>query len=319
MQINIPKISNQVYNQDILDILINKYAYIGPQWTVYQMEWINDFYQSFKDHDKFLIIIYLTKKTLDFYSRNFTKISYESFYSKDAFEIEKFNIIEIASQINIPKESARRKIIELEKSGVILRSKKKIIINRSAFLFIKPITSIKNMSRFLSILSKMLVNEKILSKPLSSAEIEKVIKDNFSYIWKIYYELQIPMIVNYKKLFGDIESFVIYGTCLVNQHYLNSKKINVANVNRNKFIRTTYSNNKMQGLNAMSISDITGIPRTTVVRKLKVLVMQKKITIDNKKYYRITGAFVKKLKPLQSVVLKKLANFSTHIYNLAIL
>ena len=319
MQINIPKISNQVYNQDILDILINKYAYIGPQWTVYQMEWINDFYQSFKDHDKFLIIIYLTKKTLDFYSRNFTKISYESFYSKDAFEIEKFNIIEIASQINIPKESARRKIIELEKSGVILRSKKKIIINRSAFLFIKPITSIKNMSRFLSILSKMLVNEKILSKPLSSAEIEKVIKDNFSYIWKIYYELQIPMIVNYKKLFGDIESFVIYGTCLVNQHYLNSKKINVANVNRNKFIRTTYSNNKMQGLNAMSISDITGIPRATVVRKLKVLVMQKKITIDNKKYYRITGAFVKKLKPLQSVVLKKLANFSTHIYNLAIL
>jgi len=319
MEKSLPDLSKQIYQKDVEDVLFNEYSEIGPQWTMHQLEWTNTIYQSFKDHDKFLIVIYLTKKTLDFYSRNFTKVSYDDFYSKNTVEIEKFNFLEVANQIDIPKESTRRKIIELEKEGVILRSKKKIIIDRSAFLFIKPIKSIKRMSRFLSILSNMLERKKILHKKLTSDNLEKVIKDNFSYVWKIYYELQIPMMVNYKKLFGDIESFAIYGTCIVNQHYLNSKKINVTNENRNKFIRTTYSNNKMQGLNAMSISDITGIPRTTVVRKLKVLVMQKKMIIDNKKYYRITGAFVKKLKPLQSIVLKKLANFSTHIYNLAIL
>jgi len=319
MPINIPKISKQIYEKELLDVLINKYAYIGPEWTEHQLEWMNTIYQSFKDHDKFLIIIYLTKKTLEFYSRNFTKLSYEKFYSKNTVEIEKFNIIDIATNINIPKESARRKILELEKSGVIIKSKKKIIIDRSAFSFIKPINSIKRMSRFLAMFTKILVKEKILPKILNSEVLEKVIKDNFSYVWKIYYELQIPMMVNYKKIFGDIESFAIYGTCLVNQHYLHSKKINMINKNRTEFIHALYSDEQMQGINAMSISDITGIPRPTVVRKLKKMLKQKKLMINDKKHYKITGSFVKALKPLQSVVLKRLANFSTKVFNLAIL
>ena len=40
----------------------------------------------------------------------------------------------------------------------------------------------------------------------------------------------------------------------------------------------------MQGVNAMSISDITGIPRATVVRKLKVLVKNNILSIDDKKH-----------------------------------
>ena len=317
MEKNIPNLSKQIYQKNVEDVLFNEYSEIGPQWTSHQMEWTNGIYLSFKDHDKFLIIIYLTKKTLDFYSRNFTKVSYDDFYSKNTIEIEKFNVIEVAYQIDIPKESARRKILELEKEGVILRSRKKIIIDRSAFLFIKPIKSIKRMSRFLSILSSMLVKNNILQKKLDSDKLEKVIKDNFSYVWKIYYELQIPMMINYKKIFGDIESFAIFGTCVVNQHYLNSKKKDKKS--RSEFIQTSYSDANMQGLNAMSISDITGIPRATVVRKLKKMLKQKKLMINDKKHYRMIGPFVKTLKPLQSVVLKRLANFSTKVFNLAIL
>jgi len=319
MNKNFPDISKQIYERNVIDVLFNEYSDIGPQWTMHQMEWTNTIYQSFKDHDKFLIIIYLTKKTLDFYSRNFTKISYDDFYSKNTVELEKFNIIEISKILNIPKESARRKIIELENKGVIKRKGTKIIIDSSAFTFIKPIKSIKRMSRFLSILSNMLVKKKILLKPLSSDELEKVIKDNFSYVWKIYYELQIPMMTGYKKIFGDIESFVIYGTCVVNQHYLNSKIKNKNKKNRYEFIHTSYSNENMVGLNAMSISDITEIPRATVVRKLKRLLKLKMLTINNKKHYSLTGTLLKKLMPLQSAVLKRLANFSTKIYNLAIL
>jgi len=133
-------------------------------------------------------------------------------------------MINVVNEINIPKETARRKIIELEKQGVILRHKKKVIIDRSAFAFIKPIKSIKRMSRFLSLLSNMLVKNKILLKQLTSEKLEKIIKNNFSYVWKIYYELQFPMMLSYKKVFGHIESFAIYGLCVVNQHYLRSKK-----------------------------------------------------------------------------------------------
>ena len=317
MKTNIPNISRKIYNDEILKILQDKYSIVGPMWVTSQLEWINSIYAAFKDHDKYLIIIYLIKKTLDFYSRNFIKLSYDEFYSKNTVEIEKFNIIEISNSLNIPKESTRRKVIELENDGIIKRFKKKIIVDRSSFSFIKPTNSLKRISRFLSVLTEMLVREKILLKPLSSDEVEKVIKDNFSYVWKVYYELQIPMILSYKKVFGDIESFAVFGTCVVNQH-LSIKKLN-KKIEREKFIQAIYSDVNMQGVNAMSISDITGIPRATVVRKLKKLLKLKILNINNKKHYSLTGSFVKKLVPIQSRVLKRLADFSSKIYNLAIL
>jgi len=318
MKINLPKISNQVYAEETLSVLDSAYSIVGPIWTTNQMEWANGVYGAFKDHDKFLIVIYLTKKTLDFYSRNFTKLNYDEFYLKDSVEIEKFNIIEIAREIDIPKETARRKIIELENDGVIKKSKKRIIIDRSAYPFIKPIKSVIRISRFLSVLSELLKKEKVLPKKLSSLQLEKTIKDNFTYVWKLYYELQIPMMLKYKKAFGDIESFHIFGTCVVNQHII-SQKMNNVEMNRNEFISSLYADNQTQGLNAMSISDITGIPRATVVRKLKKLVSKKNLMINKKKHYTLTGTFVKQLMPIQKEIFSQLAEFSTKIYNLVIL
>ena len=318
MNVKVPKISDQLYKEDILRVMENKYSTLGSVWVSHQMEWCNGVYSSFKDHDKFLIIIFLIKKTLDFYSRNFVKLSYEEFYSRDTVEIEKFNIAELALALNIPKESARRKVLELESKGVIRKIKNKIIIDRSKFYYSKPIDSIKRVSRFLATLSELCKDEKILLKNITSEELELIIKDNFSYIWKIYYELQISMMVNYKKIFKDLESFHIFGMCVVNQH-LYARKIAKDYMDRDAFINSIITENKMQGLNAMSISDITGIPRATVIRKLKQLVKLDMLKIDNKKHYRLAGTFTKRLKPLQKDIFFKLANFSTNILNLSIL
>jgi len=318
IRVKIPQISKQIYYQDTFNILINKYSQIGPQWTMHQMEWMNGMYKSFKDHDKFLIIIHLIKKTLDFYSRNFTKLSFEEFYLRDTVEIEKFNISDISKQLNIPKETTRRKVRELENSLVIKKNKETIVMDRSTFPSVKPIQSVIKISRFLSSLSKILSNEKILPKPLSTTKLEKIIQDNFSYVWKLYYEVQIPMLLNYKKTFSDIETFHIFGTCVVNQH-LYAQKINTKVKTKSEFIKSVYKSNNMPGLNAMSISDITGIPRATVVRKLKKLTKSKHLSINNKKHYNLTGTLLKTLMPLQDTVLRRLADFSTKIYNLAIL
>ena len=314
MRISIPDVSKQIYKEDVLSVIDNKYSTLGPMWVSHQMEWLNGVYGSFKDPDKFLIIIFLIEKTLDFYSRNLTKLTFDQFYSKDTVEIEKFSIVEISKALIIPKESVRRKIIELEEVGAIRRFKKKIIIDRSKYYHSKPIDSIKRISRYLSILSEMSVDSKILSKKLTSEKLEIIIKDNFSYVWKLYYELQIPMLINYKKVFQDLETFHIFGTCVVNQH-LYAKNISTDYVERDNFIKSTYSAKMMRGINAMSISDITGIPRATVIRKLRKLVKEKILTIDNKKHYRLTGNIVKKLKPLQKSILVQLANFSTKIFN----
>ena len=44
---------------------------------------------------------------------------------------------------------------------------------------------------------------------------------------------------------------------------------------------------KIRGINALSIAEITGIPRPTVVRKLKILVKKKYISYDKNKLINI--------------------------------
>ena len=312
---NIPDISKQIYKEDMLSVIENRYSTLGPMWVSHQLEWNNGVYASFKDHDKFLIVIFLINKTLNFYSRNFIKLSYLEFYSKETVEIEKFSISEVSQELNIPKESARRKVLELENEGILKNIKKKIYIDRSKYYYTKPEDSIKRVSRFLSTLASMSVNEKIFTKKITSEELELIIKKNFSYIWKIYYELQIPMMISYKKVFKDLESFHIFGTCIVNQH-LYVRKYTENNLIRESFINTMIEASEMEGINAMSISDITGIPRATVIRKLQKMLREKVLKIDLKKHYRLTGNFSKKLMPIQKDVLLKLANFSSLIFNL---
>ena len=317
MRHGIPDISKQLYKEDILNVIEKRYSTLGPMWVTQQMEWNNGVYASFKDHDKFLIIIFLVKKTLDFYSRNFTKLTYDEFYSRDTVEIEKFTISEISKTLNIPKESTRRKVLELEELGAIRKNKKYMIIDRSRFYYSKPEDSIKRISRFLSALSEMSVDQNILLKKITSEELEFIIKNNFSYIWKIYYELQIPMMVNYKKIFKDLETFHIFGICAVNQH-LYLKKISNESLDRDEFLQSIYTSTNMQGINAMSLSDISGIPRATVIRKLKRLVKEDFLTIDNKKHYFATGCHVNKLISEQKNTFKNLAFFSEIIYNLCL-
>ena len=94
------------------------------------------------------------------------KLNIEEYFGKDKIEIESFNVIDVSKKLNIPKESARRKIIELEKSKIILRLKKKLIIDRSAFQYQRPIKSIVKISSFLSNFSEILFKEKILKKKI---------------------------------------------------------------------------------------------------------------------------------------------------------
>ena len=161
MEIAHSKTSKKINRKDILRVLENNYSMIGPLWITHQMDWKNSIYESYKDHDKFLIIAYLIKKTLDVNLKNFVNLSYEQFYSQDRVEVEKFNIIEIAKNNNIPKESARRKVIELEKMGIIKRNKANIIIDRSIHTSVTPMKSLKRISRFLSIFSNLLLEKKI--------------------------------------------------------------------------------------------------------------------------------------------------------------
>ena len=70
------------------------------------------------------------------------------------------------------------------------------------------------------------------------------------------------------------------------------------------------------GVNAMSISEITGIPRATVIRKLNKLIKEKFLKVDNKKHYSSTGHHVQKLLDVQKITFDNLSKFTARVYNL---
>ena len=317
MTIILPEISRQIKSKDIYTIIEKRYSEIGPIWMPMQLEWLNNVYLTFNDYTKFMIIMHLMGKTFNFYSKNFVKLNFDTFFNQNQVEIEKLNIIEISKSLNIPKETTRRKIIELEKLGTIKKLKKKIIIDKNTWPNIKPQDTIKRMSRFLSVLSKILYTEKIISKSITSDELTKVSKDNFSFVWKLYYEMQIPMLLNNKAIIGDLESFHIWGLCVVNQ-VLNSKKNDNSQMTREDYLKKYIFSSNYKGVNAMSISEITGIPRATVIRKLNRMVKIKFLKVNNKKQYSTTGLQQKKFKEIQKINLINLSKFAERIYNLYI-
>jgi len=316
----IPEISKQIRSEDIREVIEKNYVSIMPVWTPLQLSWVNNVYRTFNDYEKFMIIMHLLMTTFKTYTKNFVKLNYDEYFSQNEIEIEKINVMEISKFLNIPKETARRKINELEEMGAIKRINKKIIIDRNTWPNIKPEETIKRMTRFLSTLSKICVVEGIISKSFSSENLSETCKEYFSFIWERYYEMQMPMLLGNKKIFGDLESFHVNGICIINQA-LNSKKNDNSEMSKEFYLEKYFLADQRgeTGVNAMSISDISGIPRATVIRKLNKLIKKNFLTIDKKKHYTSAGHHAQKLLDVQKSTLDNLSKLASRIYNLTLI
>ena len=122
-----------------------------------------------------------------------------------------------------------------------------------------------------------------------------------------------------KKLYGDLESFHVNGICIINQA-LNSKKNDNSEMSKEFYLEKYFFASKKNdtGVNAMSISDISGIPRATVIRKLNRLLKEKFLKIDSKKHYSSTGVYAQQLIKIQKNTFNNLSKFSARIYNLSL-
>ena len=72
-----------------------------------------------------------------------------------------------------------------------------------------------------------------------------------------------------------------------------------------------------KGLNAMTISDLTGIPRPTVIRKLKIMLKDKNTYKDeNNLYYMVKGKFSASLNKQRLNNIKELSSTISRINNI---
>ncbi len=318
-KIDFSKVLNddQVYNH-----MMENYDQLGRDWIAHQWAWMNGIYSAFKDHYKYLIVISLVEKTLQFYDQMNIKFSYDQFYSKPYLHIEKFNIAEICEKLSLPKETVRRKVIELEKLGVLKRFKKQIIIDRSIFPQVKPERQMKFTSKYIQLISQILNKKRVYSKKLDLKFIENNLQKNFSITWRWFYRMQIPTIIGYHEMFKDITTFHIWGTVAMNQAYNLKKKLNDQNIGSFKSDYMSFNQQiisgegSTSGVSAMSISDMTSIPRGTVVRKCKFLMKNDYLKLNDKKQYIMTGYNISKILPYQRAIFKNKAKFLRKILNL---
>ena len=330
-QIDFSKVLNdeQVYNH-----MMANYDQLGKDWINHQWRWMNAVYQAFNDHYKYMIIISLVEKTLQFYDQMNIKLSYDQFYSKSYLQIDKFSIGELCEKLQLPKETVRRKVLELEKLGVLKKQRKQIIIDRRSFSFIKPENQMKYTAGYILKISEILTKEKLYSKKLEAKTIENVLKKNFSITWRWFYRMQIPMIIGYHDMFEDLTTFHVWGSVVMNQALNYKATLNKKNGSNhshdymnyqremfkgdyNKFNEELSSHKATtNGVSAMSVSDMTRIPRATVIRKCKFLIQNDYLKLNEKKQYILTGFNVQRVLPYQKLIFKNKAKFLRKILNL---
>ena len=309
----LPSISSEINEDKIFKIINKNFSKIAPFYYEWISSWLVRSYSNFQDIDKYIILIYLINKDFIFYRKNGLIIDYDTFYKDKSLEIPKINISDISNELKIPKESVRRKVQELEKKGVIRRTGKKIFLDRSAFETAKADKTLKDFILLVNKFSEVLTEEKMTKKVFDKDEISKSIKDNFSFCWYQLYKF-LFIFTNRWRPIADLETLAIGFVIVLNT--VSNKSLRVKDLNRKTYHKLAQGVDDI-GVNTMSLSDITGIPRPTVVRKVKFLIQNKYLHINEKKLisFNLKGKTLKHMTEIQNLNMKNLSNFLYRVFN----
>jgi len=280
----IPTISDQLDKEKFFEVINENFSTLAPAYYTLITSWLIDAYKVYKGIDKFIILIYLINKDFIFYKKNKIVVDYDTFYKDKSLEISNINIIDISKDLLIPRESVRRKIEILKKQGVIKKNGKKIFVDSSAFVTAKADKTLKNLSILVFEFTKILKSKNITDESFSVDEISKSIKENFSFCWYQFYKFLFIFTNRWKTntKTQDLETICVGFIVLINT--VQNKIFKNKNLGRKKYLKELKKSDHI-GINAFSIADISGIPRATVVRKLKFLIKNNFLIIDEKNYF----------------------------------
>ena len=309
----LPSISAHIDEKAINKVIQDNFATLAPSFFTLTSNWFVRAYDHYKDIDKFVIIIYLINQGLVYFRQNGLKIDYDTFYKDKSIEISKINISDISKDLGVPKESVRRKVLELESDGTIKRVGKKIFIVRSTLYSARATNTLTEIATILHEFNKILKKEKFISEVYSVDEIISAMKENFSYCWYQFNKFWFDYMYRWRTELKDLEYLAIGMVVIINavKNKEFSSKKNIRSYHK------ALMGSDTRGVNAMSISEITGIPRPTVVRKLKYLIDKKYLHINEKKLITFDAkdsAFQKTSKMINQNMLS-LSNFIYKVFN----
>ena len=268
-----------------------KYNYTKLMPTFYEMEstFLSGVYKRYGDLEGGNIVIYFARDLhLEILRKRELDLSFD--LSLDMFwknhknvKQTKKKIILVSKETGLPKETTRRKIISLIKKKHLKKEEK----NR---LYWEPAsehkeTYLKIIDEQVNSLSKFILEQaKLFNSAIPLSRIEKEIKKNYSFYWYHYLNVQLQYIRFWHKKLNDLEMLLIGLQSIIQtlNYFKKSENINSAQNVFSKNIDTKNAN-----ISATSVSEVTGIPRATCIRKLDKFVKMKVLEKDlnTKRYY----------------------------------
>ena len=278
----------------IKDNILSNYIEYQYLFVESQSKFLSSLYSSYQSVENGNLVIYYEKETHQDilrekdYDLNFN-ISYEKFWENHLkINPKRRSLIKIAEDTFLPKETVRRKILQLIKKKVLGKKDKCIgwlpseEYKKNYNLFVNE--EIESVARQINFICKK------LNYFIAKEEITKELKENFSFYRFHYLGAQIKYLNLWTEQFKDSELVLIF-LQVVNLFASKAKDKNITHKNLfdnpnlfKEFITASIS--------ATSIAEVTKIPRATCVRKLEHLVKLKMVSQDkiSKRYYIIPDA-----------------------------
>ena len=216
-----------------------------------------------------LEIIRQREKNLNF------NVSLEKFWENQS-KIDKPSdkITLIVKETGIPKETVRRKMKNLISKGFLIKNPDKgyswaLNLKEKDFFYKNMIEEINNVSK---LVAKFV---KLLNLNLNNSLIQDELKMQFSFYWYHFLSCQLLWMMSWQKKLKDNDLLLIILQTIIptiKNSAQNNNNINLENIF--KIIgKANYEKNfSNSSVSATIVSEITGIPRATCVRKLNKLV-----------------------------------------------
>ena len=227
------------------------------------------------------------------YDLNFN-LSFKKFWENhNEINPPRISIITIGKETSLPKETARRKIIDLINKKVLNKKNKNIgwlpseQYKQSYNLNINK--EIDGVCKLISFICEK------TNPPVPKENITNEIKEKFSFYWFHYLGAQLEYLKLWSEQLNDLELGLIF---LQVAHVLTTKA-KEKNISHKELYDdpSLFEDFTSASVSATSISEVTKITRATCIRKLEILKKMKIISQDqiSKRYYVIPGALAENL------------------------
>ena len=277
-------------------MLTENFVKLMPTFYEMQSTFLSGLYRRYGDLEEGNIVIFFAR---DLHLEILRKrendlgfnLSLENFWNnhKDINQ-QKKKIIYVSKETGLPKETARRKLIDLIKKKHIKKGEKNKIFWEPASEF--KDSYIKIIEEQISSLAKFIYEQgKFLNLNLSYVKIQKEIRNNYSFFWYHYLNFQLEYIKFWQEKLKDLEMLLIGLQAQIQTLNFLSKK---TSGDFNFFFLNKIPKDidiRDANISATSISEVTGIPRPTCIRKLDKFVKMKFIEKDKvtKRYHLLLG------------------------------